>query len=136
MTGGRHDEIEFGWPGTRGHGMLGSWVNSRQSRLHRPSPSSSTSRRDSKWPRASTRTSRASGRRPTKFCIDFANIDWNSNEGALVARVSMSPMLAEQLLTALSSQIDAFAQNAIEQEVGDGSSNKPETDEGDGNEGE
>jgi hypothetical protein len=73
---------------------------------------------------------------PYEICIDFANIDWNSNEGALVARVSMSPMLAEQLLTALSSQIDAFAQNAIEQEVGDGSSNKPETDEGDGNEGE
>jgi hypothetical protein len=72
---------------------------------------------------------------PYDITIDFANVDFSVNMGALVARVSMSPMLAEQLSTALGQTLERYANRAIEEGVGDGFSDGPETGSDNGGEG-
>ncbi len=72
---------------------------------------------------------------PYELTIDFANVDFTMNVGWLVARVSMSPMLAEQLSTVLTQGLERYANRAIEQEVGNGSADRPEASPDDSDEG-
>lgn len=74
---------------------------------------------------------------PYEITIDFANVDFSASSGALVARVSMAPILAEQLLTALGQTLERYVSRSIEEEVGsNGGTDGPEAHPDDGGQGQ
>lgn len=61
---------------------------------------------------------------PYEFTLDFIRIDFAAEprkQGVVVARISMSPLFISQLIDALKSNWEAFAEKSLEIEVkGDG----------------
>src|SRR5690242_10029779 len=47
---------------------------------------------------------------PYEFTLDFVRLDFNRHEGIVVARISMSPLFIDQLIEALRTNWDLFAQ--------------------------
>jgi Protein of unknown function (DUF3467) len=56
---------------------------------------------------------------PYEFTLDFIRLDFSTNPptGIVVARVSLSPLLVTQLIDALSSNWDAYAERSMPPEV-------------------
>jgi hypothetical protein len=54
-----------------------------------------------------------------EFNLDFANINFVTATGAIVARIAMSPILAQQLHSALGAQLDTYAQRLMAEQQGD-----------------
>ena len=62
-----------------------------------------------------------------EFTLDFVRMDPHVNQGIVVARVSMSPLLVTQLMEVLENVWQQYAERAMPQEVRDA----PPEDEGD-----
>jgi hypothetical protein len=62
---------------------------------------------------------------PYEFTIDFARLDFSRLpiNGVVVARVNLSPLFVSQLLEALKSNWDSYAEKAMPPEVRDGNNN-------------
>lgn len=56
---------------------------------------------------------------PYEFTLDFARLDFGTNppQGIVVARVSLSPLLVTQLIDALSTNWDSYAERSMPPEV-------------------
>lgn len=56
---------------------------------------------------------------PYEFTIDFARVDFNANpaSGVVVSRVNLSPLFVQQLMEALATNWDLYAQKAMPKEV-------------------
>lgn len=56
---------------------------------------------------------------PYEFTLDFARLDFSTNppQGIVVARVSLSPLLVTQLIDALSTNWDVYAERSMPPEV-------------------
>jgi hypothetical protein len=54
---------------------------------------------------------------PYEFTIDFARLDFSERRGVVVSRVNMSPLMVSQLIDALQSNWNQYAQKALPQEV-------------------
>ena len=56
---------------------------------------------------------------PFEFTVDFVRMDWPSQQGVVVARVALSPLMVDQLITALSRNWSLYAEKAMPPEVQD-----------------
>jgi hypothetical protein len=56
---------------------------------------------------------------PYEFTLDFVRLDFSTNppQGIVVARVSLSPLMVTQLIEALSTNWEIYAQRAMPPEV-------------------
>jgi hypothetical protein len=73
---------------------------------------------------------------PYEFTLDFVRLDFSTNppQGIVVARVSLSPLLVTQLIEALSTNWDIYAERSMPPEVqrhgqkpGEGTEGEPGT---------
>ncbi len=48
-----------------------------------------------------------------EFTLDFSRIDFNAGLGIVVGRINMSPVLAEQVVRALSEELAKYAERAL-----------------------
>lgn len=72
------------------------------------------------------------GHSPYEFTLDFVRLDYGSEppQGIVVARVSVSPLMVSQLIEALQSNWNVYAQKALPQEVYRDDNANPEDDDG------
>lgn len=59
---------------------------------------------------------------PYEFTIDFARVNWGGSplqDGVVVARVNVSPLLVSQLIDALQENWAKFAEKSLPKEVSD-----------------
>lgn len=69
---------------------------------------------------------------PFEFTIDFARVDYGQNppQGKVVSRVNMSPLMVSQLIDALTTNWERYAERAMPKEVRDHDANdRDEPDE-------
>ena len=66
---------------------------------------------------------------PYEFTLDFARVDFNQQppQGIVVSRVSLSPLLVSQLIDALTSNWQRYAERALPREVYDDGSSTGES---------
>ena len=55
-----------------------------------------------------------------EFTIDFVRMDYGQNQGLVTARVNLSPLFVTQLLDALQTNWNSYAQKAMPKELQDG----------------
>lgn len=71
---------------------------------------------------------------PYEFTIDFCRVEFPTNQGVLVARVSMSPLMVMQLIESLGAVWQRYTDQAMPKEVhdngGDDAAGGSETDSG------
>lgn len=67
-----------------------------------------------------------------EFTLDFIRLDYSSGQGIVVSRISVSPLFITQLIDALSSNWNTYADKALPREVRDaGSADNPTDSESD-----
>lgn len=57
------------------------------------------------------------GHSPYEFTLDFVRLDFETKQGIVVARVSVSPLFITQLIDALNNNWQEYAEKALPKEV-------------------